>query len=83
MTLFVLRSDIEVLYQRFLERMETRHKAHISIGLQNDYNRFVEYNQYLRNQDLVFEPFIVDTTTLGEDATFEKVIKFLSQEKFI
>ena len=79
----ILRGNQTVLYQRFLERMETRHKAHISIGLQNDYNRFVEYNQYLRNQDLVFEPFIVDTTTLGEDATFEKVIKFLSQEKFI
>ena len=79
----ILRGNQTVLYQRFLERMETRHKAHISIGLQNDYNRFVEYNQYLRNQDLVFEPFIVDTTTLGEDATFEKAIKFLSQEKFI
>ena len=63
--------------------MENRHKAHISIGLQNDFNKFEEYNEYLRNQDLVYEPHIIDITNMSEDRVFEQVVRLLSEEKFI
>jgi len=79
----ILRGTQNVLYERFLSRMVNRHKAHISIGLQNDYKKFVEYNEYLRNQDLVYEPHIIDVTGISEDRVFEKTVKILSEEKFI
>ena len=81
--LITLRGDYPLLYDRFLQRMENRHKAHISIGLQNDFNKFMEYNEMLRNQDLVFEPHIIDMTELNERQVMEFAILLLKEEKFI
>ena len=79
----ILRGNQNLLYQRFLARLDNRHKAHISIGLQNDFNKFEEYNEYLRNQDLVYEPHIIDITNMSEDRVFEQAVRLLSEEKFI
>ena len=81
--LLMLEGDQNLLYQRFLERMENRHRAHISIGLQNDFSKFVEYNNYLRNQDLVYEPHTIDVTDLNEDKVFEIALEIVNEEKFI
>lgn len=79
----VLRGDQNILYRRFLERMQNRHKAHMSIGLQNDFRKFIEYNDYLRNQDLVYDSHIIDVTNLNEDRLFETTLKTINEEKFI
>lgn len=81
--LFELLGDYDLLYERFLERMKNRHKAHISIGLQNDFDKFVEYNEDLLNQDLVFPPHIIDMTDLNAKQVFEEVVQILANYKMI
>ena len=81
--LFELTGDQVLLYERFLERMENRHKAHMSIGLQYDFELFKEYNQNLRNQDLVYEPHVIDITDLNEDTVFDVALGQLEEENVI
>lgn len=81
--LLFLKADSNVSYERFLSRLENRHKAHISIGLQYDFNMFVEYNEMLRNQDLVYEQHTIDTTYIDEDMVLEETMNILMEEEII
>ena len=76
-TLFVLRSDIEVLYQRFLERLPARHKAHTSMRLDENIDKFAAYVNELRKEELVFIPHIIDTTKISEKEVLVKVLNIL------
>ena len=81
--LLELIGDYELLYERFLDRMKTRHKAHMSIGLQNDFDKFIEYNEELLNQDLVFKPHIIDMTDMNATKVFEETLKILKENKML
>lgn len=78
-TLFYLTGEYEVLYERFLARIPTRHRAHISIGLQENFDKYMEYNDNLRNQDLVFEKHIIDVTNMGPEKVLETVLEILKE----
>ena len=73
--LLVLRGDIEVLYKRFLSRIPTRHKAHRSMHLDESIDKFRNYIEEQRKEDVVFIPHIIDTTKRDS----EEVLKIALQ----
>jgi 2-phosphoglycerate kinase len=77
--LFVLRGDINVLYQRFLDRLPTRHKAHTSIGLEQSVDKFASYINELRKEDVVFLPIIINATDLDQEEVLQKALNYLKK----
>ena len=73
--LLVLRGDIEVLYQRFLARLPNRHKAHMSLHLDESIDRFKEYIEEQRREDVIFLPHIIDTTKKSAKEILEIALK--------
>ena len=73
--LLVLRGDIEVLYQRFLARLPNRHKAHMSLHLDESIDRFKEYIEEQRREDVIFLPHIIDTTEKSAEEILEIALK--------
>ena len=60
--LFVLRADIEILYKRFLARVPTRHRAHMSMHLDESIDKFNAYIEEQRSENVVFLPHIIDSS---------------------
>lgn len=81
--LIMLTGSDDLLYKRFLNRVPTRHKAHLSIGLQEDYEKFVEYNRYIMNQDLAFEPNSLDVTYLNPEEVLQASLEILKENDII
>lgn len=73
-TLLVLRGDIEELYQRFLKRVPTRHKAHMSMHLDESIDKFKEYVLSQREEELYFIPHIIDTSGKSEEEVLKKAV---------
>lgn len=73
--LLFLYGDYKILYDRFLLRSLNRHKAHLSMGLQNDFNKYIEYIDMLRSQDLIYKINKIDTSKLDENQTLEESLK--------
>ena len=65
--LLVLRGDIEILYKRFMDRLPGRHKAHMSLHLDESIEKFKEYIDEQRKEDVVFLPHIIDTSKKSAD----------------
>ena len=76
---YVLRGDIDVLYQRFLDRLPTRHKAHKSMHLEESKEKFEQYILEQRRGKTFFIPFIIDTTDRSEKEVFELVISGINK----
>lgn len=81
--LILLTGDDELLYERFLSRVPGRHKAHLSIGLQSSFEKYKEYNEMLANQDLVYEPHIIDITSLNPEDVLSTTLMILKEEDMI
>ena len=79
-TLLYLTSTYEKLYERFLSRIPTRHKAHMSIGLDKDYGKFCQYIDTLRNDDYVFEKNVIDTTNLTREEVVQTALKIIQKK---
>lgn len=77
--LFVLRGDIDVLYERFLERLPTRHKAHTSVHLEESKEKFEHYLMELRTDDYPIVPHIIDITNLNEKEVLEKALMYIKK----
>lgn len=75
-----LCGDQNVLYKRFLSRVPTRHKAHMSMHLDKDFEAYKKYNEGLMNEILDFHHVQIDVTTLNIDDLFNKVAKILIKE---
>lgn len=75
-----LTGDPKVLYERFLARVPTRHRAHLSIGLDKDFNKFVEYINDLRNQLERIDCLKIDTTSLLEEDVLNKVSSYINSK---
>ena len=78
--LIVLKGDIPLLYQRFLDRLPGRHRAHRSLNLDYSLERFTDYINEIRNEDLVFVPHYLDMSDLDEDEVTEKALDFIYDE---
>ena len=75
-----LTGDPKVLYERFLSRVPTRHRAHLSIGLDKDYDRFVDYINDLRNQLERIDCLKIDTTSLLEEDVLNKASSYINSK---
>jgi predicted kinase len=73
-----LYGDNKVLYDRFLSRVPTRHRAHLSIGLDKDYSKYVDYVQELRDQLTGIECLKLDMTDLSIEDVLEKAIDYIN-----
>ena len=75
----ILRGQLDVLYERFLERLPNRHIAHKSIHLEESLEKFSEYVLEQRTANPPFIPFIIDTTKLSNEEVFLKVLNYLKK----
>lgn len=75
--LFVLRGDIDILYQRFLSRLPHRHIAHMSLHLDENIDKFRQYILEQRKENLIFLPHIIDTSHKDEKEVLDIVLKVL------
>ena len=73
----ILRGDIDILYERFLKRLPTRHKAHMSLHLDESVEVFEKYINELRNEDNVFLPHIIDTSKKNENEVLQIALKYI------
>lgn len=78
--LIKLVGDIPLLYQRFLDRLPSRHIAHRSLNLDYSFERFAEYINEIRNEDAIFPPLFIDMTDLDEDEVTERALDLIYDE---
>ena len=78
--LIVLTGDIPLLYQRFIDRLATRHIAHRSMNLEQSLDKFSMYINQLRKEDLVFFPHYIDMTNLDEDEVTMNALEIIHNE---
>ncbi len=78
--LLVLTGDIPLLYQRFIDRLANRHIAHRSMSLEQSLDKFADYINQLRNEDLVFFPHYIDMTDLDEDEVTANALEIIHNE---
>lgn len=77
--LIVLFGDKKLLYERFLNRVSTRHKAHLSACLTESFEKFEEYIDNGRKEDFVFPINRIDITSLNEKEVLEKACSILKE----
>ena len=77
--LIVLTGDIELLYQRFLDRLPSRHIAHRSLNLETSLERFADYIEELRDEDMVFTPHYIDMSDLDEDEVVDAALSIVKE----
>ena len=78
--LIKLTGDINLLYQRFLDRLSNRHIAHRSLNLDFSIERFASYIQDIRNEDVIYPSHMIDMSELDEDEVTEKALSFIYDE---
>ena len=78
--LLVLTGDINLLYQRFLDRMATRHPAHRSLNLDVSLERFEAYINSIRNEDMIYPAHQIDMTDLDEDEVVDLALNIVYEE---
>lgn len=75
--LIYVTGDKKLLYERFLQRVPTRHRAHLSLGLTESFEKFEEYIDGLRKEDLIFPVNRLDMTSLNEEEEYNEGLKIL------
>ena len=75
-----LMGDINLLYQRFLDRLSTRHIAHRSLNLDYSIERFASYINEIRNEDLLYPAFVIDMSDLDEDEVVSEALNTIHTE---
>lgn len=80
LSIVYLTGDEKTLFERFVKRVPTRHRAHMSQGLDKDYNKFVNYITELRNEIKDINSFRIDVTSINEQEVLEKVVSFLKKK---
>lgn len=67
--LIMLVGDKKILFERFNQRIPTRHKAHLSMHLNEDYDSFCKYQDDLIKGNFIFPKLEIDIT----DKTIDEV----------
>ena len=78
--LLYLTCDDKTLFERFKSRIPTRHKAHMSMGLDKDFDKFCAYIKSLRNDEYIFEKNIIDTSRLSREEVLITALKIVNKE---
>lgn len=78
--LIKLTGDINLLYQRFLDRLPTRHIAHKSMRLDDSIDKFAYYIDSIRKEDVIYPCFDIDMSELDEDEVVEKTLEIIHDE---
>ena len=78
--LISLVGDINLLYQRFLDRLPSRHIAHKSLHLDYSLESFADYIEELREQDVIFPNHQIDMTDLDEDEVVDVALDLVHIE---
>lgn len=76
----VLRGEYQFLYQRFLDRLPTRHEAHKSIRLDESIEKFIQYIEEQRSEKIVFNTNIIEVTKLSPEEVLEKSLQIINKE---
>lgn len=72
--LIMLTGDDHLLYQRFLDRLSNRHRAHTSLHLDTSFEKFREYLEEGRRQFPVFPANCIDMTEADEDEVVNEAL---------
>ena len=81
MFMFNLTGDIDVLFKRFCDRIPTRHRAHMSMKLNEDKNRFAEYIQSIRDEISSFEDVVtININNMTSEEVSNKCITVIEGE---
>ena len=75
--LIMLRGDVNLLYQRFLDRLSSRHIAHTSLHLERSIDDFNRYINMIRDEDLLYTPNIIDMSEMDEEEVVNKALEIL------
>ena len=75
----VLRGDINILYERFMERNKNRHPAHKSLGLDRGIEYFEKYINELREEEIPFLPHIINATNNNEKQVFDIALNIIGK----
>ena len=78
--LIALTGDINLLYQRFLDRLPNRHPAHTSANLNYSLERFASYIEEIRNEDMLFPVNYIDMSELDEDEVTDKALAIIANQ---
>lgn len=78
--LIALTGDINLLYQRFMDRLPTRHRAHRSLNLDISLERFAAYLEQIRNEDMLFPVNFIDMSELDEDEVTDEALAIISSQ---
>lgn len=78
--LICLTGDINLLYQRFLDRLTNRHRAHRSLNLDLSIDRFASYLEEIRNEDLIYPTFKIDMSELDEEEVTEEALELIHEQ---
>ena len=73
-----LTGEPKVLYERFLARVPNRNRAHLSMGLDKDYDKFVDYINELRNQLERIDCLKIDSTSLLVEDVLNKATSYIN-----
>ena len=75
---FSLKGDNDILFKRFCDRIPTRHRAHMSMKLNEDRNRFDEYIQSIRDEISLFKDKIeIDISNTTSEEVVNKCIEII------
>ena len=75
--LIVLKGEINLLYQRFLDRLPDRHIAHRSLHLDYSIEKFAAYIEEIRNEDMIYPVNSIDMSELDEDEVVEEALNII------
>ena len=81
--LIYLTGDKHLLYERFMERVPTRHPAHLSAGLTESFENYEEYIDASRSEDMVFPVNRIDMTDNTPEQTLVQALEILKKEYLI
>ena len=75
-----LTADLDTLYSRFLSRVSTRHKSHLSMGLHHDFQAFSRYVISSREDIQEWEVPTFDVSKTSQEELFRIVKELLIKE---
>ncbi len=78
-----LTADLETLFSRFLARVPSRHKTHLSMGLQHDFSAFSRYVNSSREDIKEWSFPTFDASQLSSKDLYRKVKDLLMKDDFI
>ncbi|NLB48841.1 MAG: hypothetical protein GX813_03280 [Erysipelotrichia bacterium] len=78
--LVVLTGEVNLLYQRYIDRLPSRHIAHQALPLERSFEEFATYIDELRREQLIFTPHEIDMSELDEEEVVNQALDIIYRE---